>query len=191
MTMTVPPAEPALRRALGSFTLWGLGVGCVNSGMYFGWILGLTARGAYGLLDVTGIVTFRFACFVPRAGGAFVCAERAFGPTAGFVAGLAQCVEFVFAPPAIAAAIGAYVGLFEPRLHALAAGAAAYLLFTGVNVHGVKLSARFELAVTALAVFELLLFAGLTLPEFDAAAFATDALPHGWWGILPALPFAI
>src|SRR5688572_29399298 len=201
--MSTAPADaaPVLRKALGPFTLWGLGVGYVISGMYFGWNLGLPAGGTYGLLAATGIVTVLYACFVlayaelacavPRAGGSFVYAERAFGPTAGFVAGLAQCVEFVFAPPAIAAAIGAYVGLFEPRLHALAAGAAAYLLFTAVNVHGVKLSARFELAVTALAVFELLLFAGLTLPEFDAAAFATDALPHGWWGILPALPFAI
>ena len=186
---------------MGPVTIWGLGVGYVISGMYFGWNLGLPAGGTYGLLAATAIVTVLYACFVlayaelacavPRAGGAFVYAERAFGPTAGFVAGLAQCVEFVFAPPAIAAAIGAYVGLFEPRLPPIVAGAAAYVLFTAINVHGVKLSAGFELAVTSLAVAELLLFAGLTLPKFDAAAFAVEALPRGWSGILPALPFAI
>jgi ethanolamine permease len=181
--------------------LWGLGVGYVISGMYFGWNLGLPAGGTHGLLAATALVTVLYVCFVlayaelacavPRAGGAFVYAERAFGPTAGFIAGLAQCVEFVFAPPAIAAAIGAYLALFVPALHPLAAGAAAYVLFTAVNVHGVKLSARFELAVTALAVLELLVFAALTLPRFDAAAFRAEALPNGWWGVMPALPFAI
>jgi ethanolamine permease len=169
--------------------------------MYFGWNLGLPAGGTYGLLAATAIVTVLYVCFVlayaelacaiPRAGGAFVYAERAFGPTAGFVAGLAQCVEFVFAPPAIAAAIGAYLHLFLPGLAPLAAGAAAYALFTAINVHGVRLSARFELVVTALAVGELVLFAALTLPRFDAAAFTADPLPRGAWGVLPALPFAI
>src|SRR5215212_4439899 len=185
-------AGTELRRSLGPLALWGLGVGYVISGMYFGWNLGLPPGGTYGLLAATAIVTVLYVCFVlayaelacavPRAGGAFVYAERAFGPTAGFIAGLAQCVEFVFAPPAIAAAIGAYLALFVPGLHPIAAGAAGYALFTAVNVHGVKLSAGFELAVTALAVLELLLFAGLTLPHFDASAFRAEALPHGWWG---------
>jgi ethanolamine permease len=199
--MTPDAGGTELRRSLGPLTLWGLGVGYVISGMYFGWNLGLPAGGTHGLLAATALVTVLYVCFVlayaelacavPRAGGAFVYAERAFGPTAGFLAGLAQCVEFVFAPPAIAAAIGAYVSLFFPALHPLAAGAAAYMLFTAVNVHGVKLSARFELTVTALAVLELLVFAALTLPRFDAAAFGTEALPYGWWGVMPALPFAI
>jgi ethanolamine permease len=199
----MPPEDGGteLRRTLGPLTLWGLGVGYVISGMYFGWNLGLPAGGTHGLLAATALVTVLYVCFVlayaelacavPRAGGAFVYAERAFGPTAGFVAGLAQCVEFVFAPPAIAAAIGAYLSLFVDGLPPLAAGAAAYVLFTAVNVHGVKLSAGFELGVTALAVLELLIFAGLTLPRFDASAFNAEALPHGWWGVMPALPFAI
>ena len=61
--------------------------------MYFGWNLGLPAGGTYGLLAATALVTVLYVCFVlayaelacavPRAGGAFVYAERAFGPTAG------------------------------------------------------------------------------------------------------------
>jgi ethanolamine permease len=34
--------------------------------------------------------------------------ERAFKKDIGFIAGLAQIIEFVFAPPAIAIAIGSY-----------------------------------------------------------------------------------
>jgi len=55
----------------------------------------------------------------------------------------------------------------------------------------VKQAATFELLVTVLAVGELLLFVGLTLPQFDAAAFSQDPLPHGALGIVECLPFAI
>ncbi len=37
--------------------IWGLGVGYVISGMYFGWNLGLPEGGPYGLLVATGVVT--------------------------------------------------------------------------------------------------------------------------------------
>ena len=44
---------------------------------------------------------------IPHAGGPFAYAYRAFGPVGGYIAGFATLVEFVFAPPAIAMAIGA------------------------------------------------------------------------------------
>ena len=53
---------------------------------------------------------------IPHAGGPFAYARRAFGPTGGYLAGAATLVEFVFAPPAIALAIGAYLHVqFRPR----------------------------------------------------------------------------
>ena len=42
-------------------------------------------------------------------------AQRAFGPRLGLVAGTAQWIEFVFAPPAIAFAIGSYFSNFTQR----------------------------------------------------------------------------
>ena len=71
-----------LQRTLGPVLIWGLGVGYVISGMYFGWNLGLPEGGPYGMLVATGIVTILYisfvlgyaelACALPRAGGAFV-----------------------------------------------------------------------------------------------------------------------
>lgn len=190
-----------LERTLGPVTIWALGVGYVISGMYFGWNLGLPQGGPYGLLLATALVTVMYvtfvlgyaelACALPRAGGAFVYAHAAFGPELGFLAGVAQCIEFVFAPPAIAAAIGAYVAIFLPGVPALAIAAVAYVLFTGLNAWGVKQSAVFELVITILAVVELLIFAGATAPSFTWAAFSRDPLPNGWLGALPAIPFAI
>lgn len=190
-----------LKRTLGPLMLWALGVGYVISGMYFGWNLGLPHGGTYGLLGATLLVTVLYvtfvlsyaelACALPRAGGAFVYASRAFGPGLGFLAGEAQFVEFVFAMPAIAVAIGAYFQSFLPGVDPRVFAAAAYLLFTGLNIFGVKQSAAFELAVTVLAVAELLVFAGVTAPRFSWEAFAADPLPRGWWGVFPAIPFAI
>lgn len=178
-----------------------MGVGYVISGMYFGWNLGLPQSGPYGMLVATGIITLMYVCFVlsyselaaaiPRAGGVFVYAHRALGAFAGFMAGLAQNIEFVFAPPAIAAAIGAYVSIFFPAVHPTAFAIAAYVLFTALNIWGVKESAMFGVFITVLAVVELLLFTGITLPHFSLAAFSQNALPSGWWGILPAIPYAI
>jgi ethanolamine permease len=190
-----------LRRALGPVMLWGLGVGYVISGMYFGWNLGLPLGGTWGMLAATIVVTILYvtfifsyselSCAIPRAGGAFAFGLRAFGPLGGFLLGIAQLVEFLFAPPAIAAAIGAYFNLFFPAVPPVAIAIAAYLVFTALNVWGVKQAAAFELAVTIAAVGELLLFMAVAAPHFDAHAFARDGLPHGWGGALACLPFAV
>lgn len=181
--------------------LWGLGVGYVISGMYFGWNLGLEKGGTLGMAIATAIIIVLYVCFtfsyaelacaLPKAGGAFDYARRAFGNDVGFIAGAAQVIEFVLAPPAIAFAIGAYFNLFFPQIPVLAIAVFAYLLFTALNVVGVKTAAVFELVVTLLAVGELLLFAGLTLPHFDWNNLQKDALPQGWTGIAAAVPFAI
>ena len=190
-----------LKRALGPVMLWGLGVGYVISGMYFGWNLGLPLGGTWGMLAAIVVatilyVTFIFsytelACAIPRAGGAFDFGLRAFGPLGGLVLGVAQLVEFLFAPPAIAAAIGAYFNLFFPGVSPTAIAIVAYVLFTALNIWGVKQAAAFELAVTIAAVGELLLFMAVTAPHFEAANLARDALPNGWTGALACLPFGV
>ncbi len=190
-----------LKKTLGPVMLWGLGVGYVISGMYFGWNLGLPLGGTWGMLAATIVatilyVTFIFsytelACAIPRAGGAFDFGLRAFGPVGGFLLGVAQLVEFLFAPPAIAMAIGAYFNLFFPAIPREAIAGVAYVIFTALNIWGVRQAAVFELGVTIAAVGELLLFCAVTAPHFDAAAFARNGLPHGWSGAFACLPFAI
>ena len=201
MSLPSPPATGELKRTLTPAMLWGLGVGYVISGMYFGWNLGLEQGGTLGLAIATFFiiimyVTFTFsyaelACAIPRAGGAFDYASRALGNDLGFIAGMAQNIEFIFAPPAIAFAIGAYFNLFFPQLPVTVIAIFAYITFTALNIYGVKAAAVFELAITILAVGELLLFTGITIPHFDFKNLQENALPHGWQGIFAAIPFAI
>jgi len=181
--------------------LWGLGVGYVISGMYFGWNLGLEKGGTLGLAIATFFiiilyVTFTFgytelACAIPKAGGGFDYANRALGKDWGFIAGMAQNIEFIFAPPAIAFAIGAYFNLFFPQIPILAIAIFSYLVFTALNIYGVKAAALFELVITILAVGELLLFSGIALPGFELKNLQHNAFPHGWAGAFAATPFAI
>ena len=190
-----------LKRTLSPFLLWGLGVGYVISGMYFGWNLGLEQGGTGGLAIATFFIiilytTFTFsyaelAAAIPKAGGAFDYTHRAMGRDLGFLAGMAQNIEFIFAPPAIAFAIGAYFNLFFPQIPILGLAIFSYILFTALNIYGVKAAAVFELVITLLAVGELLLFTGITLPHFELKNLQQHAFPRGWQGILGAIPFAI
>jgi ethanolamine permease len=180
--------------------------------MYFGWNYGLEAGGTLGLAIATFFiiimyVTFTFsytelACAIPKAGGAFDYADRALGRNWGFLGGIAQIIEFVFAPPAIAAAIGAFVNTkvqidFVANLPLLGevnvpvVAMAAFLIFTLVNIVGVRIAASFELFITIIAVLELLVFAGASLPHFEVSNLTTNALPKGYAGIFAAIPFAI
>ncbi len=189
-----------LQRTLGPVLIWGLGVGYVISGMYFGWNLGLPEGGPYGMLLATGIVTILYisfvlgyaelACALPRAGGVFVYTSRAFGPHVGLFGGAAQLVEYMLAPPAVAFAIGSYINQ-ATGLPILPVAAGAYVLFTLINMWGVKLSVGFELVLTVIAVIELCVFGAVVLPRFSWEKFSLDALPHGWSGTLAALPFAM
>lgn len=191
----------SLKRTLTPIMLWGLGVGYVISGMYFGWNLGLEKGGTLGLAIATFFIvimylTFTFsyaelACAIPKAGGGFDYATRALGPGWGFIAGMAQNIEFIFAPPAIALAIGAYFNLFFPAIPIIQIAIFSYIVFTGLNMYGVRAAAIFELVITIFAVGELLLFSGITLPHLEVANLSKNALPKGFHGIFAAIPFAI
>lgn len=193
--------EKALSRSLGPLLLWGLGVGYVISGMYFGWNLGLAEGGTLGLAIATGgvillYISFTFsytelACAIPRAGGVFDYATRGLNRDWGFIAGVAQLIEFLFAPPAIAAAIGAYFHIFLPSIPVTVIAVAAYFIFTALNIYGVKAAANFELVVTVLAVVELLIFSGVCLPHFSMVNLERNAFPKGWKGVWAAVPFGV
>lgn len=197
-----------LKRTLGSFRLWGIAVGLVISGEYFGWSYGWSQAGTMGFMVVALAVAAMYCAFIfsftelttaiPHAGGPFAYAYRAFGPTGGFIAGFATLIEFVFAPPAIAMAIGAYLNVQFPALDPKWVACGAYVIFMTLNILGVGIAATFELIVTLLAIFELLVFMGVVAPGFSWSHFTTNgwagadsfsglALP----GMFAAIPFAI
>jgi len=209
--MSTQPAaggSPALQQSLGTFQLWGIAVGLVISGEYFGWSYGWASAGTLGFIVTALFVAAMYITFIfsftelttsiPHAGGPFAYSKRAFGPLGGYLAGAATLIEFVFAPPAIALAIGAYLNVQFPHIDPKLAAVGAYLVFMTLNIVGVQVAASFELLMTLLAIFELLVFMGVVSPGFSMANFAkggwaghdsfsTLAIP----GMFAAIPFAI
>ncbi len=201
-------SAPQLHRAIGTVQLWAIAVGLVISGEYFGWSYGWASAGTLGFLVATLFVAVMYTTFIfsfteltssmPHAGGPFAYSFQAFGPTGGYVAGMATLIEFVFAPPAIALAIGAYLNVQFPALDPKAAAVGAFAVFMTLNILGVRLAATFELFITLLAIVELLVFMGVVSPGFSMANF----IKGGWAGhdsfslgtipgIFAAIPFAI
>ncbi len=190
-----------LNKSLSPLLLWSIGVGNVISGMYFGWNLGLEKGGTYGMGVATVIVIVLYigfsysyaelACAIPKAGGGFDYANRSFGKNIGFIAGLAQMLIYLFGPPAIAIGIGTNLNLAFPYVSINLFTIIIYLIFTLLNVYGVKIAATFELIITIFAILGLLLFSIVTIPHFSIENLKKNASIGGLSGVFSAIPFAI
>lgn len=155
-------------KTLSTRHVWAIAVGMVISGQFFGWNYGFEVAGIGGMLIAAIIVTVFYLCFmssyaelaamIPKAGGPSAYAEQAFGRTGGFIAGIACLVEFIFAPPAIAIATGAYIHFLWPAIPSHYAAISAFILCLMVNMTGANDIAKFELVVTLLAIVALVIF---------------------------------
>src|SRR6201986_1605118 len=164
-----------LKRVLKPIHLWAIAVGLVISGEYFGWNLGWDVSGTIGFLIATLVITVMYITFIfsyteltaaiPHAGGAFAYAYRAMGPFGGLLAGYATLIDFLFATPAIAFALGAYLHFLDPDIPVLYSAMFFNVVFIVINILGIKESATFSLIITLLAVAELLLFLGIISPH--------------------------
>jgi ethanolamine permease len=190
-----------LKRVLKPIHLWAIAVGLVISGEYFGWNFGWAVSGTIGFLIATVIITVMYITFIfsyteltaaiPHAGGAFAYAYRAMGPFGGLIAGYATLVDFLFATPAIAIALGTYLNFLWPVVPPLYSALFFNVVFIVINYLGVKESAIFSVFVTVLAVAELLLFMGIVSPHFKMGNFMSRPMPFGWSGVFAALPYAV
>ena len=197
----MPNQTPALKKALTPVHLWAIGVGLVISGEYFGWNYGWGVAGTVGLLIATLIILVLYITFIfsftelttaiPNAGGPFAYALQAFGPLGALVAGYATLIEFLFATPAIALALGSYVHFLYPAIPVVWCSVGSFVVFTAINLLGIQEAAWFSLVMTIIAIGELLLFIGVVYPHSHFDTFLHNPMPFGWPGVFAALPFAI
>lgn len=208
-----------LRKSAGWKLLWALGVGAVISGDYFGWNYGLPVGGFWGMGIATLLMAIMYVCMVftiaelsaalPHAGGFFSFTRNAFGPTGGYLCGLTDTVEYVVTPAVIVVGIGGYLNalIFPADANvspwvSLAWWLLAYGVFVAINIRGVELTLQVGLVVTALAAALLVVFyvSAVLSGEFQwnklfnvpaSEGHSAAGLPHGWFGVFAALPFAI
>jgi ethanolamine permease len=213
-----PPPDDAerrgLRRAAGTWSLWGLGISAVIAGEFSGWSYGLIAGGFGGMLIATLIIAVMYlclccslaemACAMPFAGGAYAYGRLAFGPWGGFLAGLAQNIEYIFTCSVLVVTIGHIVGFVLGHTLGIVPPdavlwAAIYALFVLINMHGVRLTFRVAILLSLVSIAVLVAFCLGALPDFSLARAldvppapgGTSWLPAGLGGVAYALPFAI
>lgn len=199
---TVAAPDANLSRVLKPVHLWALAVGLVISGNYFGWSYGFGAGGVIGLALALVPVTIFYVTFIlsyselataiPHAGGPSAYARRGLGKFWGYISGISCLIEFIFAPPAIALAVGGYIHHIFPGIPVMSATVLAFILFIFINYWGMKVSATFELIVTVVALAGLVIYWCLAAPHFELARVMSEPLlPNGFSGVMAAVPFAI
>lgn len=191
-----------LKKTLNPVQLWAIIVGMVISGMYCGWNYALDFTSPIGFIIAILIVTIFYTTFmfsyaelstaIPHAGGPSEYSSRAMGNFGGFLAGFACLIEFLFATPAIALAVGAYIHFIVPGIPVVVAALVCYGIFVIINCLGVETAAKVELVVTIVAIIGLLLFAGAGIPHMKLSNITNgDMFRGGFKGIFAAIPYAI
>ena len=141
---------------------------------------GLTAAGYLFVALVYASLGTRY----PRTGGPYVFAREAFGDFAGFQTVWAYWFSAVIGNAGIVTGVVGYAVGFSPTLAAspgLQFALAQALLWglCGLNVLGVRASARLQITVMVTTIVPLLTLSALTLRQFDAANLVPFA-PKGW-----------
>jgi ethanolamine permease len=201
-----------LKRYARAIHIWGLGVGAVISGDFFGWNFGLAAGGFGGLLVATTVIALMYLALsfsiaemssaLPHTGGAYSFARTAMGPWGGYITGLAENMEYILTPAVIVVAASGYLGAVfgTPNTYDPLWWLLCYGVFVGLNVVGVEASFRFTLFIAIVALAVLVVFFVAAIPYVDFSRFALDVpaseggnawFPAGLFGVVAALPFAI
>jgi ethanolamine permease len=213
VTLNVPPRESSTPSAshrlksgaLGWANVAGLGIAIAISGQFSGWNFGLAAGGWGGILTAAIIMAVFYlgytqcvaelAAAMPSAGGFETYCRRAFGLSAGYVVGMSVLV-------ALAIAIGVvsnFTAAYAKSVFGIGAVESKVVLFAvvlGLQLRGVREAVGVTMIVGAIAVAVLVLFCGSMAqfahaPNLVSHTGAGGLFPHGAFGILAAIPYAL
>jgi ethanolamine permease len=205
-----------LTRAAGLWGLWGMGVAAVVSGDFSGWNFGIAGAGWGGFLIACVVVTGMYLAMIasisemsaamPHTGGAYSFARAAMGPWGGFITGLAETIEYVATTAVIVYFSGQYADSITDTLFGLSMPqwvwwVVLYAVFLLLNIAGAEISFKFAtvvavLSLAVIAVFGVMaLFSGALdfgkLFDIEPDPGQSTFLPHGWWQVVLAMPFAM
>ncbi len=201
-----------LKGHAGKFLLWGLGVGAVISGDFYGWNYGLVAGGFWGLTIATFLMAVMYLCLVytlaelsaalPHAGSLYSFTRNAFGPFWGYICGVVVSLEYVLATAALVSSMSNYLKPLVPAVPSFFIWLLAYTIFVAIAIHSLELTLNVSLFLTLLAILVLgifyvsMLVSGVFSPDllFNVPADpgeSTNWLPKGWLGVFAAIPYGI
>ncbi|MBI1774037.1 MAG: amino acid permease [Proteobacteria bacterium] len=184
------------------------------AGEFSGWNRGLIDGGFGGLLVATTIVTVMYVCLavslaemaaaIPFAGASYAYARAAMGPWCGFLAGLAQIIEYTMSValtvvPVAAVLRAAAFHLIGWNISDPTWWVVLYALFLFLNAYDIVLFFRTAIVLSVMSLAVLVVFWAAALPNFhidfalqiSAKAYGNAWLPNGLTGVAWAIPFAV
>lgn len=148
--------------------------------------------GLYALIGSLSVM--ELGTMLPKVGGWYVYARRAFGNYAGFIIGISSWFGSVSAMAFGAAVMSEYIGLLSPATVAYQKSMAIGILAAFVAFHsvGVRLASRAQEVMSVLKAVGLLIFVAVCffiIPDKPVPADTVRPLAEGglWVGILAAL----
>jgi putrescine importer len=194
-------ARPGLSRVLGlwSLVIYGIVLVQPTAPMSPFGVVSVKAEGhvvttlliAMVAMLFTAISYGRMAAAYPSAGSAYVYVGRELHPALGYVTGWSMLFDYVMNPLICVIICSKLAGNYLPQVPYAAWAVFFAVLFTGLNLRGVKASARTNAVIAAGLVLALVLFlaaalrylagqpldaAALTRPFYDPATFSWSKL---------------
>lgn len=202
-----------LRRNGSVLSLWGMAIGLVISGNFFGWNFGLTSGGFGGMLVAVLVVLVLYSTLtlciaemspaLPHTGGAYSFGRTAMGPWGGFITGIAETIAFVGAGATVVVGIGGYSSSIAQAILGIDLPQPVWWLlwfaiFLGINIAGAGVAYKVAIFMAILSTIVLVIFWIGAIPYFDldnalnvpVADGGNSWFPGGWQGVFFALPFA-
>ncbi|MEN8234963.1 MAG: APC family permease, partial [Actinomycetota bacterium] len=193
-TSTPPDPAGTLARSLGLYAVLTISIGAmIGSGIFVlpGLAFKIAGPSVVLAFSLAGVVVLpaalskaEMATAMPQAGGTYLYIDRAMGPLLGTIAGFGVWFSLVFKASFALVGLSAYLEYFVPHPERPVAAALALILI-GVNLLGVKQTAKFQMALVTIVVLVLLGFVATGMPTVEPAAFE-PFLGHGIKGLLSA-----
>ena len=202
-------ARPGLSRVLGlwSLVIYGIVLVQPTAPMSPFGVVSVKAEGhvvttlliAMVAMLFTAISYGRMAAAYPSAGSAYVYVGRELHPALGYVTGWSMLFDYVMNPLICVIICSKLAGNYLPQVPYAVWAVFFALVFTGLNLRGVKASARTNAIIAAGLVLALVLFLGAALrylsgQPLDAAALARpfyDPATFTWAKISSATALAV
>jgi basic amino acid/polyamine antiporter, APA family len=185
-----PEASPRLRRDLGLPDAVAIGLGAiVGAGIFVvsGIAAGIAGPAVVVSLAIAGaaatanaLSSAQLAAEFPQSGGTYEYGYRVLSPWAGFAAGWMFLASKIAAAGTVSLGLGAYLTAVLPQLPPRSVAVAAIVLFTGLNYLGVRRTSRLNMAIVAVSIGSLVIFAvaALANAKFENFfPFATGGVP--------------
>ena len=183
-----------LHRSLGLYAVLTISIGAmIGSGIFVLPGLAFKIAGPSVVLAffLAGLVVLpaalskaEMATAMPEAGGTYLYIDRAMGPLMGTIAGFGVWFSLVFKASFALVGLSAYLEFFIPHPERPVAALLAIVLI-GVNLIGVKQTARFQMLFVSGVILVLLAFVAVGMPHVQSSSF-DPFMTQGVKGLLSA-----